>query len=117
MSGVDILVPAPDNSYQLTTGTSVASAEVSGLAALLIERNPSLGPEDVRRILTSSAHRLGAKDRDDDFGSGLIDPSKAIQTAGDLKSVDVTGAVPRPAAAESSRSPSSSARPTMRPSS
>ena len=85
--GVDILVPAPDNSYQLTTGTSVASAEVSGLAALLIERNPSLGPEDVRRILTSSAKRQGTKDRDDDFGSGLVDPSKAIQNAGELKPV------------------------------
>jgi hypothetical protein len=44
---------------------------------------------------------LGAKDRDDDFGSGLIDPSKAIQTAGDLKSIDITGAVPpRPAPAQ-----------------
>jgi subtilisin family serine protease len=92
--GVDILVPAPDNTYQLTTGTSVASAEVSGLAALLLERNPNLGPEDVRKILTSSARRLGSKERDDDFGSGLIDPSKAIQTAGDLKSADVTGATP-----------------------
>ena len=96
--GVDILVPAPDNTYQLTTGTSVASAEVSGLAALLLERNPNLGPEDVRKILTASARRLGTKDRDDDFGSGLIDPSKAIQTAGDFKSVDITGAAPpRPA--------------------
>jgi subtilisin family serine protease len=94
--GVDILVPAPDNTYQLTTGTSVASAEVSGLAALLLERNPDLTPEDMRRILTSSARRLGAKDRDDDFGSGLVDPSKAIQTAGDLKSVDITGTLPQP---------------------
>src|SRR6202008_552814 len=49
--GVDILVPAPENTYQLTTGTSVASAEVSGVAALLIERNPNLGPEDGRKIL------------------------------------------------------------------
>ena len=97
--GVDILVPAPGNSYQLTTGTSVASAEVSGLAALLLERNPNLTPEEVRKILTSSARRLGSKDRDDDFGSGLIDPSKAVQTAGDLKSLDITGVVPaRPAA-------------------
>jgi hypothetical protein len=92
--GVDILVPAPDNTYQLTTGTSVASAEVSGLVALLLERNPNLGPEDVRMILTSSARRLSSKDRDDDFGSGLVDPSKAIQTAGDLKSVDMTASVP-----------------------
>jgi hypothetical protein len=104
--GVDILVPAPENTYQLTTGTSVASAEVSGLAALLLERNPNLGPEDVRKILTSSARRLGAKDRDDDFGSGLVDPSKAIQTAGDFKSLDTTGATaPRPAAGPQSPAP------------
>jgi subtilisin family serine protease len=96
--GVDVLVPAPENTYQLTTGTSVASAEVSGLAALLLERNPGLGPEDVRKILTSSARRLGTKDRDDDFGSGLVDPSKAVETAGDFKSTDITGATPpRPA--------------------
>ena len=57
--GVDILVPAPENAYQLTTGTSVASAEVSGIVALLLERNPKLTPADIRRILTASARRLG----------------------------------------------------------
>jgi filamentous hemagglutinin family protein len=87
--GVDILVPAPNNAYQVTTGTSVASAEVSGIAALLLERNPNLGPEDVRKILTESAHRLGKGDRDDDFGWGLVDPSKAIQTAGDYQPLDI----------------------------
>jgi subtilisin family serine protease len=87
--------PAPENTYQLTTGTSVSSAEVSGVAALLLERNPNLGPEDIRKVLTSSARRLGTKDRDDDFGSGLVDPSKAIQTAGGLKSTEiVTGTAP-----------------------
>jgi filamentous hemagglutinin family protein len=85
--GVDILVPAPDNTYQLTTGTSVSSAEVSGIAALLLERNPNLGPEDIRKILTTSAKHPGTKERDDDFGSGLVDPSKAIQDAGELKPV------------------------------
>jgi hypothetical protein len=85
--GVDILVPAPDDTYQLTTGTSVSSAEVSGIVALLLERNPNLGPEDIRKILTTSAKHPGTKDRDDDFGSGLVDPSKAIQDAGELKPV------------------------------
>ena len=79
--GVDILVPAPDNSYQLTTGTSVAAAEVSGIAALLLERNPRLTPADIKRILTGSAKRLGAGDRDDNFGSGLVDPLRALQSA------------------------------------
>ncbi|MCC6779568.1 MAG: S8 family serine peptidase, partial [Hyphomicrobiales bacterium] len=79
--GVDILVPSPDNGYQLTTGTSVAAAEVSGVVALLIERNPRLTPADVRRILTTSARRLGAGERNDDFGSGLVDPLRALQSA------------------------------------
>jgi hypothetical protein len=79
--GVDILVPAPDNAYQLTTGTSVAAAEVSGIVALLLERNPKLTPADIRRILTASAKRLGPGERDDNFGAGLIDPLKALQLA------------------------------------
>jgi hypothetical protein len=91
--GVDILVPAPENTYQITTGTSVAAAEVSGIVALLLERNPKLTPADVRRILQASARRLGAGERDDNFGSGLIDPLKALQMA-DPRTAATT---PRPA--------------------
>src|SRR5262245_9399794 len=39
--GVDILVPAPNGAVQFTTGTSVATANVSGVAALLIAQKPS----------------------------------------------------------------------------
>ena len=46
--GVDILVPAPAGGYQLTTGTSVAAAHISGVVALMLERNPRLTPADVR---------------------------------------------------------------------
>ena len=79
--GVDILVPAPEGDYQITTGTSVAAAEVSGIVALLLERNPKLTPADIRRILTASAKRLAPGERDDNFGSGLIDPLQALQLA------------------------------------
>ncbi len=87
--GVDILVPAPEGSYQVTTGTSVAAAEVSGIVALLLERNPKLTPADIRRILTSSAKRLGSGDRDDNFGAGLVDPLKAVQST-DPRTVTTT---------------------------
>jgi Subtilase family len=42
--GVAVLTLISNGSYQLTTGTSVVAAEVSGIAALLIERNPPLKP-------------------------------------------------------------------------
>jgi hypothetical protein len=54
---------------------------VSGILALLLERNPKLTPADIRRILTASARRLGTGERDDNFGAGLIDPLKALQLA------------------------------------
>ncbi len=80
--GVDVLVPAPEGAYQFTTGTSVAAAEVSGVVALMLERNPSLTPSDVRRILMATAKDLGPKGRDPGFGAGLVDALKAVTAAG-----------------------------------
>jgi subtilisin family serine protease len=95
--GVDILVPAPESSYQMTTGTSVAAAEVSGIVALLIERNPKLTPADIRRILTASAKRLSSGERDDNFGAGLIDPLKALQLADPRTAAANPPPAPKPA--------------------
>src|SRR5262249_256662 len=53
--GVDILVPAPGRTYQMSTGTSVAAAHVSGIAALLLELNPRLTPAALRKILSATA--------------------------------------------------------------
>jgi subtilisin family serine protease len=77
--GVDILEPAPNGAYQVTTGTSVAAAHVSGVAALLIERDPSLTPDMVFEVLTGSARRLAGKGHDDRFGWGLVDPARALR--------------------------------------
>jgi subtilisin family serine protease len=79
--GVDILVPAPDGGYQLTTGTSVAAAEVSGVVALLIERNPRLTPKDVRRILMRTAKHLGPRGSELDYGAGLVNALQAVTAA------------------------------------
>jgi subtilisin family serine protease len=76
--GVDVMVPAPDDTYQLTTGTSVATAHVTGVAALLIERYPTVSAATVLEVLTSSAKRLNPKGRDDQSGWGLIDPASAL---------------------------------------
>jgi hypothetical protein len=76
--GVDIIEPAPNAGYQVTTGTSVAAAHVSGVAALLIERDPSLDPAAIHELLTATAQDAGSKGRDDRFGWGLVDPSTAL---------------------------------------
>ena len=79
--GVDVLVPGLNGTYQLSTGTSVAAAEVSGVAALLIERNPALTPADIRRILMRTAKDLGPKGRDPEFGAGLVNAFQAVRSA------------------------------------
>ena len=79
--GVDVLVPAPNNSIQLTTGTSVATAHVSGVAALLIAQNPKRTPDEIRAVLMSTAKHLGANGVNTQFGAGLVDPLKALRVA------------------------------------
>src|SRR6266403_4241490 len=76
--GVDIFLPAPDEKYQMTSGTSFSAAYVSGLAALLLERNPALKPDEVRAILTRTARDLGAPGKDDLFGAGEADAFAAV---------------------------------------
>jgi len=68
--------PAPDGGYQLTTGTSVAAAHISGVVALLKERNPQLKAADVRNILAASARYIGPVKTD--IGAGLVDPMQAF---------------------------------------
>jgi subtilisin family serine protease len=84
--GVDILLPAPEAAYQVISGTSFAAAEVSGIAALMLERKPGLGQDGVRRALTGTAQDLGPKGFDRDFGAGLVDPYRAIVSLGPFAS-------------------------------
>jgi subtilisin family serine protease len=94
--GVDILMPAPEDKYQVNSGTSFAAAYVSGLAALLIDRNPGITPDGVRAALTATAHDLGPRGRDDQFGAGLADAMAAVEAVSRLVSAGAakTEAVP-----------------------
>jgi Subtilase family len=76
--GVEILALAPGDAYQLTTGTSVAAAHVSGIAAMLLEEKPSLTPDQVRSIIMATAKHLGTGGDDADFGAGLADALRAV---------------------------------------
>lgn len=76
--GVEVLALAPDSAYQITSGTSIAAAEVSGIVALLLERKPSLKPSEVRTILSNSAKPLGPKAPNPEFGAGLVNAYQAL---------------------------------------
>lgn len=76
--GVDIFLPAPDGKYQMTSGTSFSAAYVSGVAALLLERNYALKPEALRMTLAKTARDLGSPGRDDLFGDGEADAFAAV---------------------------------------
>ena len=93
--GVDIFLPAPDEKYQVTSGTSFSAAYVSGLAALMLERNPALKPGEVRAILMRTARDLGNPGQDDHFGAGAADAFAAVSFIAATPSVPVAG-VPAP---------------------
>lgn len=76
--GVDIFLPAPDGKYQMTSGTSFSAAYVSGVAALLLERNYALKPEALRMTLAKTARDLGSPGRDDLYGDGEADAFAAV---------------------------------------
>ena len=76
--GVDILVAKPGNAYNMETGTSFAAGFVSGVAALMIQRDPKLTPAALEKVLLATAHDLGPKGRDDMFGAGLMDAFQAV---------------------------------------
>jgi hypothetical protein len=92
--GVDVLEPAPNASVQLISGTSVAAAHVSGVAALIIERAPTLGPDQVRGILMRSAVALSVPDAKDNSGAGLADALRAAESASDSTQAQARSADP-----------------------
>jgi hypothetical protein len=59
--GDEILVTVPDGGFDFESGTSLAAAHVTGIAALLIARDPVLSPRAIHALLAAS--------RDDPNGS------------------------------------------------
>jgi subtilisin family serine protease len=65
--------------YRSGSGTSAAAPFVSGLAALMISRNPGLTNDEVRQILAATAQDLGEPGWDPYFGSGRIRAPAAVE--------------------------------------
>lgn len=78
--GVDIMAPAPKGQYEVTSGTSMAAAHVSGVVALLLERQPDLKADGIRDILRRSA-RKPASGPPSELGAGVVDAAGALRQA------------------------------------
>jgi subtilisin family serine protease len=74
--GVEILAVAPDGKYQVTSGTSIAAAHASGVAALLLASKSNLTPAQVRASLIRAANRIPGKRNE--VGAGVIDALAVI---------------------------------------
>lgn len=71
--------PGSEN-YAYYAGTSMATPHVAAVAALVFQKNPSLTPDQVKNILTSTARALpGACSGG--CGAGIVDAQAAVQAA------------------------------------
>jgi subtilisin family serine protease len=69
-------------SYGALSGTSQASAFVSGVAALILSNEPGLSAAAVLDRITTTADDLGPAGRDDGYGAGRINAFRAVSYAG-----------------------------------
>ncbi len=68
-----------NGNLQLASGTSMASPHAAGVAALIVQKNPSWSPAQVREKLRGSANDLGLPGWDPVFGYGRINALRAVQ--------------------------------------
>ena len=66
--------------YKYVDGTSFAAPIVSSVIAQMLEANPNLTPQQIKRILISTAERLPHYEVDRQ-GWGVIDPRRAVEKA------------------------------------
>jgi serine protease AprX len=96
----DVSAPAIDitsaragfpNGYINFTGTSMATPFVAGVAALMLDANPGLTPQQVKDKITGTAIdwgrggdnvTAGSTGADIDYGAGRLDAYAALQSAG-----------------------------------
>ena len=60
--GIEVLTTVPNGAYDFLSGSSFATAHVSGIVALLLERNSQLSPREVRDLLIDSGHPVNGND-------------------------------------------------------
>jgi serine protease AprX len=89
--------------YQHVDGTSVAVAQVSAVAAQMVQANPALTPDQIKALLMQTAQPLRHLPRLR-AGAGLLQPARAVAAAlravgGPLAGLPFSGTQPQPLSA------------------
>lgn len=63
--------------YTQISGTSMATPYVSGVVALMLDADPTLTPDEIRTILTSTASRMPGRE-DWEVGAGFVNAAAAV---------------------------------------
>ena len=79
--GDEILSTDLNSGYQNSSGTSIAAAHVSGVAALVLSANPNYTNAEIQATLISTAGPLFSSNL---VGAGLVDASAALTASTDL---------------------------------
>ncbi|MCP4361759.1 MAG: S8 family serine peptidase [Chloroflexi bacterium] len=80
--GVNIFSANRQGSYYLSSGTSMAAAHISGVAALVWALRPELTADEVRNVLTTTARDIWSPGQDNLTGWGRVDAAAAVAVAG-----------------------------------
>lgn len=75
--GAGILSTLSDGGYGEDSGSSMAAAYVTGLAALIMDKDPSLSNKQVRTILEQNTEPLG---NHKEYGKGLVNARKELNS-------------------------------------
>lgn len=81
------------NAYENLSGTSMATPNVAGVAALLLQANPSLTPAQIKETLMNTADPLNGEYSVYEVGAGQVDPFEAIHATSRIEVSDETDGI------------------------
>lgn len=79
--GASIYTTTKGGGYASVSGSSFASPATAGVVAMMMAANPKLGPDEITKLLFSTAVNLGTAGFDKYYGHGRIDAAAAVKAA------------------------------------